>query len=1314
MVQRYQVTCLETMSGEIRAAAETSGPFFSGLTTPNESKTDLLTSSPPMEQDNANATMDITNDEMDAKLDNNLPNLRTDTRDPTMPPTAQNDKKTVEKDLPEGRAQHLTDADLDFWSSVLTNGTILSTFLHFAPIPCLSCTSGLSFHHIHNSGIAICHTNPQHRFNRESFIHFLSTQDTSLLQQQFLDCPQYLAIQDHYESTLIPVDQITMGECDFVSSHISTTKYPIHLPVKTTYEETTTTLTIQKYAFQTTTAASIIKSKMTDRLNKIGYCRRIYPARDSSNRIYTFICIYPTKDDSFKEEMEKIIHNFVDLNKFEGTQLVIYDEYESCLDAITIPTNNHSTEERNKIIDATGYDDTLVDYISMVNLLLDISRKAGNKYAQDTYFLRGKLFTKLKLAHSNTTINRTTMMYVPVHYIKLGTSDKIEEICAVKSNSLVQDNDFYYKHWHTNDVIEVNTNDVIEVNIIRDQKVMEKHLKTVHSHLSTTEFNSFIQKWRIAQIKSSKASKNAIQPGKIQIPSSDVIKSPLLNGDMIIVIQKSVALAGRKHYITVPVNPFDNYPTSPFNALDLYLLHNDISLDEIQSSIPIKRHQSTSTDEKISNKKTKEDSLTFPLITMQNEESTSSNVTFISFLGKTIITIDIYSYQSFQSLESFTTTLCKLTDCYYIFNNRLLTEQNYHNTINSSKQQKNNILTIKAKLNGGSSSDSYNLRSYVPLDQLTTAKDIKKADPTFKPDNLSSSTASSPISSHVVIPSPIPSFNDDYQDFYFPDSSMVMDSSELTETYQSEITMSYVTQWDSGYPVKLALDYTKTLTKRLPTPLLQYIPLRLDYHGYQYIIRVPKSDISVFNIKIMLAGFLEIPSHLFQILYNNEVLEDQYTIDQYRLQNFSIITVVQDASISILQPSLIYLNHLAITFNGSTSLFNIDMSLDHQELAYFIREVVQLEIIDFQFTVNGKTCLPGKLHSNYDQVEHVVVIVTPKLLGGAKRMKKVPAIVFPTPNMTPIPSTGYSYLPTHLVAIKILVDQLPTVFQLRFERSANIKSLINYFQSQYLLKGTITSLELENTLPPKTPLPSVSHLTLKFLSLTKIKKPKTLLIDHKGIVTKFPIPSSYNVAVILKRLNDLYNCTGELYASGNPKQLQHDQNIYTHPSIHFFYIPHGYTFIPQQSIGSTLLPTKPITLQATNSKVFNISCLNCHGLKSSLPGIRDYLENSNTNVMVLLETAKGHSNDKLNEYVDYLTWFKHKYKPTSLKVKGTIFNRTRKPNDVSHYRLYDVVKGIKEKSLNVKKFKKQLHLLKNKLLNVRNNKVDMSNESSGG
>ncbi len=208
------------------------------------------------------------------------------------------------------------------------------------------------------------------------------------------------------------------------------------------------------------------------------------------------------------------------------------------------------------------------------------------------------------------------------------------------------------------------------------------------------------------------------------------------------------------------------------------------------------------------------------------------------------------------------------------------------------------------------------------------------------------------------------------------------------------------------------------------------------------------------------------------------------------------------------------------------------MSLDHQELAYFIREIVQLEIIEFLFTVNGKICLPVKPHFNYDQIEYVAVIVTPKLLGGVKRIKKIPAIVFPTPNMIPTPSTGYSYLPTHLVAIKILVDQIPTVFQLRFERSANIKSIINYFQSQYLLKGTITSLELGNTLTLQKPLPSVSHLTLKFLSLTKIEKPKTLLVDYKGIVTKFPVPSIYNVAVTLKRLNDLYNYTGELYASG--------------------------------------------------------------------------------------------------------------------------------------------------------------------------------------
>ena len=98
---------LETMSEDIRTAAETSGPLFSGLTQFEDQKTDLLTSSPPMEQDYDITTMGTTNDKTDEHLDNKLSNLRTDPHDVSnheMPQTL--DTELTKKNLPAAQSPH--------------------------------------------------------------------------------------------------------------------------------------------------------------------------------------------------------------------------------------------------------------------------------------------------------------------------------------------------------------------------------------------------------------------------------------------------------------------------------------------------------------------------------------------------------------------------------------------------------------------------------------------------------------------------------------------------------------------------------------------------------------------------------------------------------------------------------------------------------------------------------------------------------------------------------------------------------------------------------------------------------------------------------------------------------------------------------------------------------------------------------------------------------------------------------------------------------------------------------------------------------
>ncbi len=70
--------------------------------------------------------------------------------------------------------------------------------------------------HIHTSGLAVCHSNSAHRYNRESINSFISKYNTLELQQRFLDSTHYQSIADHSESKDIPTSQITLAECDFI------------------------------------------------------------------------------------------------------------------------------------------------------------------------------------------------------------------------------------------------------------------------------------------------------------------------------------------------------------------------------------------------------------------------------------------------------------------------------------------------------------------------------------------------------------------------------------------------------------------------------------------------------------------------------------------------------------------------------------------------------------------------------------------------------------------------------------------------------------------------------------------------------------------------------------------------------------------------------------------------------------------------------------------------------------------------------------------------------------------------------------------
>ena len=179
-----------------------------------------------------------------------------------------------------------------------------------------------------------------------------------------------------------------------------------------------------------------------------------------------------------------------------------------------------------------------------------------------------------------------------------------------------------------------------------------------------------------------------------------------------------------------------------------------------------------------------------------------------------------------------------------------------------------------------------------------------------------------------------------------------------------------------------------SLERRLPTPDLHYIPLLLLHNTKVYLIRLTIDLPTVQVLKLQIQSRFGLPLHSFQILYQDEVLEEDNNINYYNIDNYDNISLAIEPGLYVpFQPNVIN-NNVLILINNKSSNHHLDMAIDHKGLKYYIREVLQLPISSFQFTVNGKTCLAGPLRDNYNMSQHLTVIVTFKLLGGGKKKTK--------------------------------------------------------------------------------------------------------------------------------------------------------------------------------------------------------------------------------------------------------------------------------------------------------------------------------------
>ncbi len=783
---------LETMSGKSSAAAEKAKPVFLAKNQQGDKQISLL--EPPHQEEDmdTSAFNGQEKEEMDAKWGHKMAQQRTDHAcDVSREVPSQDANKHLlinksNENLPVIRPQHQIDADSDFWTSIITNGQIVQALLSFLGHGCLECTDRYYYLSMHTSLVAVCYSNSKHRQNKQSLIRFLSKSDTTTLQQAFLTSTNFLnTIKD--TSYDLPLNQTFLPECEFYGSNVSHTTFPLYLQYADGYQLVQSSLTLQKYTFQTTTKDQIIQSHLIKPLQSLGYARRIYPASTTHNkRSVTFICIFPTEDSSYKEDMEEKINHFVDLNHFSDTVLYIHPTIECNLQSLNAPKNPIYTASRENIVANKGYDDQLVDDLIQVQLLTDILIRASTKYVKDTEEQHEDAKTRQRIATNNkTTISRAKLMFLPVSFVPLGSSLKHSTTAAVKMGSTLKENNFHFNPWKAGDVIEPV--------ILRDQKKMEQLIKKTNSNQSQPEINKILQKWRVEQQRNSRFFPEGLIPvGKVILPSEEVSTSPILPGDTVIVFQKSPNLSGYQHFLTVPVNNFTGYLTASLSSLNQFLLTND-SQTPPTTIIPKKRLSPSKVG---SNKKT-----TSTILPTINELSLSQdsmliNQTFIQQSNKTIQIINLYDFTTFISLKNYISKICHMDDFYFTIKNQLITVNNYKQFL-TQLTTVDYYLTIYPVLKGGSKKHQYTLRSTPPTssqpryqDILSDSTEYNTSDSEFEVKRVTTVLINRPIHPITQISSP----------------STISSNSNLNEseidTSDYSLGCSHVLQWFPDLPIR--------------------------------------------------------------------------------------------------------------------------------------------------------------------------------------------------------------------------------------------------------------------------------------------------------------------------------------------------------------------------------------------------------------------------------------------------------------------------------------------------------------------------------
>ena len=150
---------------------------------------------------------------------------------------------------------------------------------------------------------------------------------------------------------------------------------------------------------------------------------------------------------------------------------------------------------------------------------------------------------------------------------------------------------------------------------------------------------------------------------------------------------------------------------------------------------------------------------------------------------------------------------------------------------------------------------------------------------------------------------------------------------------------------------------------------------------------------------------------------------------------------------------------------------------------------------------------------------------------------------------------------------------------------------------------------------------NIYQYTLKFISNHPIKKKKVLNIYYNNPKPiKLQIPQEYTALYVLKRLNDLFDCTGDLYTHFSKHSVEESLNLYLHPQTNFYYVPHGQIFQPSSRLGTLLNIPPPRVLKGSFNNGYNFAFFNCNGLPSATDGINNFLENSDVDVLIAFET----------------------------------------------------------------------------------------------